>query len=430
MEKSTSNRRNFIIPRLLIFVLVFLFLGTSLFAYRYSSLKVKPKSPYAFTGEECVFELIVPKVSPKILRTTIQSLPEGVTFISSKKEEVLINDENATAVELVFTFSKPGVYKLPKLAARIAYGGYSLEFLPVEIIENPLTLVPELYFELPKQSTYYAGEKIYLKLKARYFHCINSLSIPLDENFVLIQKSSSMDFPFVLSEFSNEEFEIGVYECVALKEGKFQLPLANVSFEAWNGSHPFVSSQEITLEFKYNGNYSSEKKTYEKLEKSQDIISNLISPEESTENNFSNSENSFYQMARIEKMDGVLKTKKILSVLRIIFIVIFSILIITLVIFLLLKKRKIVILVSIVSIIFLFFIIGFSVPLSKEYCVSKETNLYKIPEENSLFTNQLSKGILLKIESKTDGWYQVSVGTENLTNQLYWVKTDSVEILK
>lgn len=430
MEKSTSYRRNFIIPRLLIFVCVFLFLGNSLFAYRYSSLKVKPKTPYAFTGEECVFELIVPKVSPKILRTTIQSLPEGVTFISSTKEEIILNDENATSVELVFTFSKPGIYKLPKLAARIAYGGYSLEFLPVEIIENPLTLIPEVYFEIPKQENYYAGEKVLLKLKARYFRCIKSLSIPLNENFVLIQKKSFVELPFVLNEFSNEEFEIGIYECVALKEGKLPLPLANVSFEAWNGTHPLVSTQDISLDFKYKNYYSNENKKNINLQNSQDIISNLMASDELIGKDFTTSENTFYQMAKIENMDKVFKVQKILSILRIIFLVILSILLVLFIVFIGIKKRKIAILFLIISLLTLFIVIGFSVPLSKEYCVSKETYLYKIPEEDSNFINKLPADILLKIEAKNEGWYQVSLGAENLTNQLYWVKTDSVEILK
>ena len=86
-----------------------LLLFSSLYSLDIDVFRLKQKN--AFTNERIEFSTIIPGVPPSQIDLTVQSLPQDVSFVGSKKEKIIFNALESTNVELYFIISKTGKYK-------------------------------------------------------------------------------------------------------------------------------------------------------------------------------------------------------------------------------------------------------------------------------------------------------------------------------
>ncbi|HOF11178.1 MAG TPA: hypothetical protein PK248_00515, partial [Treponemataceae bacterium] len=96
----------------------------------------------AFTNETLVFRTIIEGVPPTQIDLTVQTLPQNVSFVGSKKEKIIYNGLESSSVELHFVVSKSGDYKLSSVPIRIRYGYQYLGFEAITVTDNPKTLQP------------------------------------------------------------------------------------------------------------------------------------------------------------------------------------------------------------------------------------------------------------------------------------------------
>ena len=124
MEKPAAEFRKFFRRLLILFLTVVT--CTELFAKSPSweyirSLRFKKAQKYTFTQSDSSFYLDIKDVRPENVQVSVNALPEGVSFISSKKEFLMPSEENGgdfeTGTHLVmwFKFSKTGHYRIRPL---------------------------------------------------------------------------------------------------------------------------------------------------------------------------------------------------------------------------------------------------------------------------------------------------------------------------
>ncbi|NLM00947.1 MAG: hypothetical protein GX220_05785 [Treponema sp.] len=417
MAKSNFKRKYFCTKRLLSLLFCFFVFSHVLFASKYTQLRVVPKTSFAFTNEDCIFELVIPGVSPSIVKTTIQSLPEDVRFVSSKKEQFFQGEEKATLVQFVFNFAKPGIYKLPRLAARISYGGYSLPFEPIEIIENPMTLLPQVFFQLPLDKTYYAGEKFFITLFAKYFKNINFISLSLSEDFILVEKQRYVKLPYIVNEFSTEETSLILFECIPLKSGELILPEIEIGFESWNGSHPVLKNpvKKINVYSKDNKKEISNIGALDYFIDSTKEISTVDVMQSNINKTKINLSKFFF-------------IRKILKIFKIFLLCVLFVLFVLSILFFIFKKKKFASVLFFFLIFFSFVEIFITVALTKKYVVAQtNAHFYKIPEETSEVIQLFQSEILLELHFEKNDWMQVSFfNFGNEIEHLYWIKKEDV----
>jgi len=374
------------------------------FAADYSELRVVPKNEYFFTGEPCYYELIVPGVSPSLVRVTIQSLPDGCQFISSDKEQIVYEDEHSTKVTLCFEFSKSGTFTLPRLAARIGFGGYALHFDSVKIIQNPQTLVPEFFFEFPEGKNFEKGKRTPVILCARYFKAITAVNLKLDEKFVFEQKEMFNELPIFIEQFTPDETRIACYDYIPFEKGKCSLPLVEINCQAWNLVHQnvYLSPEEILVQ---DGKEESTEDT---------PFENLFSENDEAFENWTRETFFSDKTLTVQKTtENLLKHQRVFRIYKKISLILMCVIIPIIFLFVFLKKKNVVFAFALVLSVCLLFFISFSILLQKKYTESSGGYMYQIPDEKSENKSFIEKGTLLSIESETEEWFQVTAGNEN-----------------
>ena len=402
--------------KLFFIVYIFLFFSGLSFAADYSELRVLPKKEYYFTNEPCYFELIVPGVSPSLVRVTIQSLPDGCQFISSDKEQIVYEDEHSTLVTLCFEFSKSGTFTLPRLAARIGFGGYALHFDSVKIIQNPQTLLPEFFFTFPEGKNFIKGKRTPVLLCARYFKAITAVNVQLDEKFIFEKKDTITELPLFIDEFTPEETLIARYDYVPFESGKCKLPLVEVNCQAWNLVHQniYLNSEEVIVA--------------DSKENPQDA--ELVESESFLLENDEDFEKWQKEMLYSDKTLSVknysehfFKREKLFTFYKKLSLILICLFALSLIPSAFLKKKNLIITAGLLFFISFAFFLTFTMMLQKKHAQSSGGFMYQIPDEKSENKSYIEKGTLLSIESETDEWLQVTAGSENHG----WIKKDSVE---
>ncbi len=381
------------------------------FCADYSGLRVVPKNEYYFTGEPCYFELIVPGVSPSLVRVTIQSLPDGCQFISSDKEQIVYEEEHSTRVTLCFEFSKSGTFTLPRLAARIGFGGYALHFDSVKIIQNPQTLVPEFFFVFPEGKIFEKGKRTPVILCARYFKAVTAVNLKLDERFVFEQKEVFSEFPLFIEQFTPEDTRIACYDYIPFEKGICSLPFVEINCQAWNLVHQnvYLSPEEI---FVLDSKENTTKNT---------PADNLFSEKDEAFENWTRETFFSDKTLTVQKAaENLLKHQSLFRIYKKLFLVLMCVFILLVFLFVFLKRKNAAIAFGFLFSVCLIFFITFSMRLQKKYAESSGGFMYQIPDEKSENKSFIEKGTLLCIESETEEWFQVTAGNENHG----WIKKD------
>ena len=91
-------------------------------------------------------------VTPDSIQLAVNSLPHNVSFVSSKKETVMIKSGNGqnekysagTRITIWMKFLKTGFYKISPIDLVINGSFYQIPFNPVEVFENPKFINPQV----------------------------------------------------------------------------------------------------------------------------------------------------------------------------------------------------------------------------------------------------------------------------------------------
>src|SRR5574344_2590087 len=152
MEKQTAEfRKHF--QRLLSFLFYVTavlclpsFLSAEEGSFAYEKNHILSLQKYCFTDSTSQFTLQLEGVAPDKVQSYVDDIPENVTLISSRKDELAGNGGSSgvkgTMIQLWFQFKKPGQYQIGNLIVNIAGKVYKYRFDPITVYENPDTVQP------------------------------------------------------------------------------------------------------------------------------------------------------------------------------------------------------------------------------------------------------------------------------------------------
>ena len=258
MEKSSDKRRKYI-KGLLASVLVFacsasfnLFSLPPSWAYMWS-LRFVPQQETLFTATDNAFSVDIKNVTPDNIQISVNSLPDNVSFVSSKKETVMVALEeggmtSGTRLTLWMRFNKTGTYKINPIDLTVEGGFYRIPVESVVVLQNPRFITPELKvtfheekFDLNKYTrkgfSATTNDHIRFTISARYARSINDViwDIPEDSIFKETKRYdfvSSKDATNVSMEFR----PVVTFDWHPLKNGRKLLPNIYINCTSFNGS--------------------------------------------------------------------------------------------------------------------------------------------------------------------------------------------------
>jgi len=423
MEKYRTRTKKQLSFRLLKFFifLFFICLTQNLFGQSYRNLRIKPVSSIGFTNTECEFVLEIPNMKSSRVRTTIQNLPEGIHLVSSQKEEILLNNQKSTRITYFFVFDKPGKYTIPPIPAFIGYYNYNIRFNSIEIIENPLTLKPQLKIEtsdkngkpikITKKIT--NQQEIYLLVSLRYFKKVSEIVPVISENSLMSLQEMYEPLPLVQEEFSPQYIKLALFRWIPLVEGSISTGNILAFCEGWNGASFELESEMLDFS----------------------VVKTLKEKETQLE------ENSFFSAFdviedTVEKNDsynpieeGKTKIQKKYTNLLVL-LVFFSLLVFSsLIIFIisLVKKHSVfkILLHFFFMLCYLIVLILFSVLFMESFGVAAGSQVRLVPQETSSITGSLREGDVVRIVYESEEWLQI-VYNKELKG---WVKKDEITLV-
>lgn len=210
---------------------------------------VQPEASWFFTGSESSFLLRLPDVAPSDVAVSVPKQPDGVRFISSYKDEFVLNGERGTSIRLWFTFSKAGEIRLPDLRVEIAGKKRSIPFASATIYENPSLLKPQLLVRyesangepiVPTKSgnaTVRVAETVFIHLSVLYAAHVSQVNWQLPENalFSEVERYAIAEGNPGSNAFSPEAEPVALFEWVPLETDTYQPPNVSITAVSYNG---------------------------------------------------------------------------------------------------------------------------------------------------------------------------------------------------
>ena len=224
-------------------------------------LRVKPDAEVFFTAQENGYTLTIPDIEPSKVQTDLPSLPSGIQFISSKRDEYMdMEGGRGTTIQLWFSFSDTGPVKMPPLIVLINNRTYYIPFEEVTVYENPAVISPELYVEfidgtqiLGKKGHNYintvAGKPVMFTIYIKYCVQITNFSwdLPLNSIFKEIKRYDITNEIPRGTDFSTQSFPIATFQWTPLVAGQFMLPQVNISATSYSGARKQVNFPEYEV---------------------------------------------------------------------------------------------------------------------------------------------------------------------------------------
>lgn len=224
-------------------------------------LLLVPKDDIFFTNKEAQFILKIPGILPSDVQTELPAFPEGVIFNSSKRGDFFTNEGTMGAeIDLWFTFRKTGTLALPPLIIYVQGRRFAINFKPVEVYENPRTILPKMTFvfeggetigddakKIPSISLE-AGKParftIYLQyaIQAQQF----AWNIPKDSIFRETKKYD-LSATEKSSEFSTKKIPVADFEWTPFAAGSASLPEIQMMAVAYSGRSIYLSTPECLV---------------------------------------------------------------------------------------------------------------------------------------------------------------------------------------
>ena len=278
MEKSAERFRKNIAGLLVLFLSAGLSLWAKPLSWAYLwGMRFRPSQDTLFTENDNSFFVEIENVTPDSVQISVNSLPPNVSFVSSKKETVLIPRSEAqgggystgTRIILWMRFAKTGYYRIKPVDLTIDGGFYQIPFESVEVLQNPRFIHPEVSvvfqnqrFESAKSGKFKkpikinAGDHVVFTVTARYMESIHNIfwNIPQNSIFKKI-KEYEFSFPSGKSKFVTQFQSVATFDWQPLNEGEIELPEVFITATSYNGSvediacprYKFNAEKAVTL---------------------------------------------------------------------------------------------------------------------------------------------------------------------------------------
>lgn len=246
------------------------------------TLTVKPDSDVFFTAQENGYTLKIPDTMPSAVQTDFTHIPQGVQFVSSRREEYIdSNGERGTVVRLWFTFTDTGTIKLPPLIAVVSGKTYYIPFEDVTVYENPALISPEASVRFESGLSPHtdkngiirldvnAGDEIVFTVELKYFVQMVAFrwSLPKDSIFVETERYEALQENYADREFSAQPKPLARFSWKPLVPGEYSLPEIAIEATAYNGTLKSVAVPlcaikvlpvAVSSSFKSDGSFPAE----------------------------------------------------------------------------------------------------------------------------------------------------------------------------
>ena len=446
-NRFTNQKSMRFTRRMLNLFICFILLSLNCFAITPNEIReieIIPTESVLFTNQEVKYVLEIPEVAPSYVSTELATMPEGVTFVSSRRMEYFTNDNvTGTRIEFWFSFKKTGTVELPQLRAYINGRSYRLNFRKVNVYENPKTIAPVVVIELNKQKQIYSnldyskndsivyeaqvGEQIEFDIYIQYAVLIKQFGyqIPKDSLFEEIKRFDIVKSRLKSNDFSREKIPVAKFVWTPLKEGVVSFPVVGLVAVAYSGRSLELVMPEVKINVK-----KSTKSVASNSNKSQLFSYALTSPIEenivSNEVNFSKEDfidlgklrekerNTFLpfsikkQRKQVEEKIGITNSKDEANVLLwYVFLIILFIDICVCVILFVCKKNTMAILFMCLAICFASITIYSGICVSIKHGVVTGGVISPVPEDSSISTTKVTTGACVTIKQETKHWYNI-----------------------
>lgn len=386
----------------------------------------------AFTNETLVFRTIIEGVPPTQIDLTVQSLPQNVSFVGSKKEKIIYNGLESSSVELHFVVSKSGDYKLSSVPIRIRYGYQYLGFEAITVTDNPKTLQPRLLYSVYEKEgegdrgsardrgleKIARGQRVEVLVEAQYFASIQSFSWQANEKTIVFNEKLLQDLPYREMDFSTKPIELLRFDFIALEEGKQLLPHLLVQGKSWAGIDVQVSENGQSI-------YVSEAAPKEEVRGTED--------EDLGEGASSFAASGHFGLTGSEKeglitgLEKTLQQKKALFRAVSLFFLFLSIFFFILwFIYRVGKKKKTFLLPLALSIFICYFLI--SGITRQDWVVFEGNYFYAIPEENTKVLRVVEKPVAVRLLLETNDWAHIAYPILKTKSEVQhaWIKKTEI----
>ena len=454
MEKNAVKQKR----RFHLGLLIFLLCAASAFSEKLTVKEIREQKIVSekgifFTGQENGYTLTLPGIPPSTVQTELPTLPAGVNFLSSKREEFIDEDgDRGTIVQLWFSFTDTGTITLPPLSVQVGVRTFRLPFEQVKVYENPATIMPSISIDFGETKVVNenglsvvkteAGKPLTFTVSIYFCSQIVDFKWTLPKNSIFTETkrygiAQGQNYGKV---FSTEPLPVATFEWTPLSEGLYRLPDMYLMAIAYNGSRRTVDMPlykiEVTPAQKRGASEGDADPSLTDV-----FASSFETPVEQTvvaparvvdcrriaelrtverhsfpwsgareirrqfelENDISNGERE-----PSENLSGVLWGLFLVSSMGWIF-------------FLVIKKLRFALILMLPSAVFLFASLALQVSLSPRYAVFAGGEVSPVPEEKVTTTHTEVPGIRVRINERAGEWVYISAGETS-----GWVKTSAL----
>lgn len=445
MEKQRISTRTKSFRRLLI-VFIFLSLGCAnlysqmLTTVLFKDISIKPENKELLANEDIKFEVDIPSVKSENIKIQTPEEINGVTFKNMRCTQNY-PEENGSKIELWFRFSKKGTYTLKPLVVKINNIPKRIEFDPVTIAFNPKEESPVVYLvfsdgtqissdseeKIPETpiKTISVGEKVHFSIHMKYgVQLVNyHWDIPKDSIFQLSKEYSIVQNGYNDSKDPEITVPVFDFDWSPLSEGVLSSPVFNFTITNYAGYKydikiPSFKIEGTKAEVKSNEIKQSifddaftfvptEQITKEKVKVTEEDCKRIVELRVKERYSLFDSE----KRKEFEQSLGMPGDQREFHLPLLYFSIIASIVfIIGFLIFIKQKRRLLTIFSGLLFITSIVFVITFSARANVKHAISRNCELYSIPENSAESKSELPAGNYVKISEETDNWYYIELG--------------------
>lgn len=440
-----------------------LLLFSSLYSLDIDVFRLKQKN--AFTNERIEFSTIIPGVPPSQIDLTVQSLPQDVSFVGSKKEKIIFNALESTNVELYFIISKTGKYKISSVPVRIRYGYQYVGFEAIEVTDNPKSLEPKILYTIREKQDEndlrdrgFAGDRALqsiergkcfeLLLEAQYFATIQALSWHASENSIVYNERLLQKLPYQEADFNANPVPVALFDFIALEEGKVFLPELVLQGKTWAGvdfgiveSNKTIAVSKAIVKKAVVG--TEDYKDYEKYARDgfeivlgTEDLNNALGTEDYKEDykDYEKYERSGqFGLGDDEKKviigeleKSIVQKKQLLKILSRLFFGLCIFFVILRLLFIRSKKKVQFLLPLALSFLICYFLLH---GLAKQKWLVFDGTFYTIPEQNARVLQVVEKPIVVQVLLETKDWVHIAypILKTKKEAQYAWVKKSDIQ---
>ncbi len=447
MEKSAAGTAKQFKRLLILFVIFIISSSIDLFAISVKEAMngalIKSTEEFCFTQKSTQFSFKVNEIEPKYIEFYIDKVPDGVIFLSSKKEA----EDSGTRITLFFQFEKTGSYKINPLVCLVRGYTFYVPFKTVDVYENPDTIHPELFVEfanpaynnenLPIKAA--AGSHIVFTINVRYAVQIIDFTydLPKDSIFTELKRYPITEGNPRKAEFSTEVEKVASFDWQPLSEGDWSLPQIKVTATSYNGGRYVMQLPDRTIKIskaaditKEDNHESAFAYAFTEDRFSDELITTEMPYETALKlAELRREERKQFPFSRTRKERITLETEYGLTetarepCIPFIICTLLLFVAVTVAVVILLKKKKYWTAIAgiCVSCILLVCEINLAVKLNVKTALFTGDSLSPVPEENASVSVVLEKGSCVKVTKKAGKWIYVKI------NETYgWTTEDNV----